>query len=153
MKVTKQEAIKLGITLAMIVTAVTLTMVFARGTVDISSHEATLHARYDYKDDGNITHVYTTEVNFTFLITNSSSYPEIIETYDLGDNFTLWLAYSPVIEIGYNKQLNFRVSITDETNTTVSQTPVIGIFSRDIRCTETDENIEGLDLTLPASSI
>ena len=73
MKVTKQEAIKLGITLAMIVTAVTLTMVFARGTVDISNHEATLHARYDYKDDGNITHVYETEVNVTFLITNSSS--------------------------------------------------------------------------------
>lgn len=153
MKVTKKEAIKLGVTLAMIVVAITLTMIFTRGTVDISNHEATLHARYDYRDDGNVTHVYTAEVNFTFLITNSSTYPEIIETYNLGDNFTLLLAYSPVIEMGYNKQLIFRVSIIDETNTTVSQTPVIGNFSIDIRCTEIDENIEGLDLTLPASSI
>ncbi len=153
MKVTKQEAIKLGVTLAMIVVAITLTMIFARGTVDISNHEATLHARYDYTDDSNVTYVYAAEVNFTFLITNSTTYPEIIETYNLGDNFTLWLAYSPVIEIGYDKELTFRVSITDGTNTTVSQTPIIGNFSIDIRCTETDENIEGLDFTLPASSI
>ncbi|MHA1347372.1 MAG: SLC13 family permease [Candidatus Heimdallarchaeaceae archaeon] len=153
MKVTKQEAIKLGVTLAMLIAAITLTMVFARGTVDVSNHEATLHARYDYKDDSNITHVYTSEVNFNFLISNSSTYPEIIETYDLGDNFTLWLAYSPVIELGYDQQLIFRVSITDETNTTVSQTPIIGNFSIDIRCIETDENIEGINLTLPASSI
>ncbi|MBY9001997.1 MAG: DASS family sodium-coupled anion symporter [Candidatus Heimdallarchaeota archaeon] len=153
MKISKQEMIKLAVTLAMLVVAITLTMAFTRGTVDISNHEATLHARYDYTDDNNTTKQYVAEINFNFLLTNSSTYPEIIEMYDLGDNFTLWLGYSPVIEIGYNKQLIFRVSITDETNKTVSQTPVIGNFSVDIQCIETDPKIEGLDLTLPASSI
>ena len=81
MKISKQEIIKLGVTLAMLIIAITLTMVFTRGTVDVSRHEATLHARYDYMDENNITHTYFTEVNFTFVLnlTSDHFFPPILD--------------------------------------------------------------------------
>ncbi|MHA1199681.1 MAG: SLC13 family permease, partial [Candidatus Heimdallarchaeaceae archaeon] len=107
-------------------------------------HEATLHCFYD-----NGTHQYTTQVSFTFELYNGTTFPEVIETYDLGDNLTLWLAYAPKTQIGYNKQLVIRASITNTLNQTVDPAPTIGNFSVEISSNVKD----GLDLTLPASSL
>ena len=144
MKITKQEIIKLGLTAAMLIVAVVLTMHFAQGTVATITHEATLHCYYDNGENQ-----YNTTIDFSFELYRNDTYPEVIETYDLGDNLTLWLSYSPKVKIGYNKQLLIRASITDELNNTVSPLPQIGNFSVDI----TSDSEDGLNLTLPASAV
>ncbi len=148
MKISKQEKIKIIVTVALLVTAIALTMNSVQGTVaggkQEALHEATLHSFYD-----NGTNQYNTQVNFTFVLFNGTTFPEITESYDIGDNLTLWLAYSPKVQIGYNKQLLFRASITDLQNNTVNPLPTIGNFSVVISSDVED----GLDLTIPASSL
>ncbi|MCE7741098.1 MAG: DASS family sodium-coupled anion symporter [Candidatus Heimdallarchaeota archaeon] len=148
MKISKQEITKISISVVLLVTVIALTMSFAQGTVagekQEALHEATLHCFYD-----NGTNQYTTQVNFTFELFNGTTFPEVIETYDLGDNLTLWLAYAPKVQIGYNKQLVIRASITDAMNQTVNPVPTIGNFSVEISSSIED----GLDLILPASSL
>jgi sodium-dependent dicarboxylate transporter 2/3/5 len=147
-KVSKQEMIKIGITIVLLVVAITISMTSIRGTVaggeSEALHNATLHCFYD-----NGTHQYSYVANFSFYLHDKTDFPEVIELYDLGDNLTLRLAYSPKVEIGYNKQLIIRATVSDINNNTVSPIPSIGNFSVDIASTV--EN--GLDLTLPASSI
>ena len=148
MEISKQEIIKIVVSVALLVTAVGLTMGFAQGTVagetQEALHEATLHYFYD-----NGTQQFTSNVNFTFELFNGTTFPEKVDIYDLGDNHTLWIAYSPKVQIGYNKQLVIRASITDTMNQTVDPAPTIGNFSVDISSNVKD----GLDLTLPASSL
>ncbi len=144
MKITKQEVTKVVITVVMIIIAVSLIMTLTKGAVATVNHEARLHIYYDNGEEQ-----YNTTIDFSFELFKNESYPEVIELYDLGDNLTLWLGYSPKIQTGYNKQLVIRVSITDEFNNTVNPLPSIGNFSVDISSSSED----GLDLTLPASSL
>ena len=144
MKITKQEIIKLSVTAAMLITAVVLTMHFTQGTVDPVNHDATLHCYYD-----NGLNQYNKTIDFSFELYRNDTFPEVMESYDLGDNLTLWISYSPKVQIGYNKQLTIRASIRDELNNSVSPLPQIGNFSLDI----TSNSEDGLDLTLPASSV
>ncbi len=144
MKIEKQEIRKIGISVVLLVVAITLTMTSAKGTVASLSQDATLHASYN---DG--INQYNKTINFTFELFKNETYPEEFRTYDLGSNLTLWLAYSPKIQTGYNKQLTIRVSITDGLNNTVDPQPQIGEFSIDI----SSESEDGLNLTLPASSL
>ncbi|TFG10215.1 hypothetical protein EU534_01265, partial [Candidatus Heimdallarchaeota archaeon] len=148
MEISKQDIIKVVISVILLATAIGLTMGFAQGTVageeQEALHEATLHCFYD-----NGTNQYSKQINFTFELFNRTTYPETIEIYDLGDNLTLWLAYSPKVQIGYNKQLIIRASITDSLNNTVDPEPTIGNFSVEI----SSDIEDGLDLTLPASSL
>ncbi|MHA1953276.1 MAG: SLC13 family permease, partial [Candidatus Heimdallarchaeaceae archaeon] len=144
MKIEKQEIRKIGISLVLLIVAITLTMTSAKGTVGSVAQDATLHASYN---DGE--NQFNKTINFTFELFKNESYPETIRSYDLGGDFILWLAYSPKIQTGYNKQLTIRVSITDSSNNTVDPLPQIGDFSIDI---STDSE-EGLNLTLPASSL
>ena len=148
MQISKQEKIKIGVTVALLVTAIAISMTSVRGTVaggdEEALHSATLHCFYD-----NGTNQYSMSVNFTFYLYNSTTFPEIAESYDLGDNLTLWVAYSPKVQIGYNKQLIFRATVADSLNNTVTPLPTIGNFSVDISSIVED----GLSLTLPASSL
>jgi sodium-dependent dicarboxylate transporter 2/3/5 len=144
MKFSKQEIRKLGISLVLLVIAISLTMVFGKGTVASVSQEGTLHAFYD---DGE--NQFNRTINFTFELFENETYPELFRAYDLGSNLTLWLAYSPKIQTGYDKQLTIRVSITDSSNNTVDPLPQIGDFSIEI----SSDSENGLNLTLPASSL
>lgn len=149
MEVSKQEMIKIGVTVALLVTAITISMTSIRGTVagtkNEALHDATLHCFYD-----NGTHQYGMSVNFTFYLHNGTDFPEVIELYDLGDNLTLRVAYSPKVQVGYNKQLMIRATVSDINNDTVTDpSPSIGNFSVDI----TSGVEDGLALTLPASSL
>ncbi len=148
MEIKKQEIVKIVVSVALLVTAIGLTMGLAQGTVagekEEALHMATLHCFYD-----NGTNQYSENISFTFLLYNGTTHPETVKTYDLGDNLTLWLAYSPKVQVGYDKKLIIRTSITDPLNNTVNPVPNIGNFSVSISSTE--EN--GLDLTLPASSL
>ena len=148
MQISKQEKIKIGVTVALLVTAIAISMSSVRGTVaggnEEALHNATLHCFYD-----NGTNQYSMNVNFTFFLHNSTTFPEITESYDLGDNLTLWVTYSPKVQIGYNKQLIIRATVADSLNNTVTPLPTIGNFSVDISSSVED----GLSLTLPASSL
>ncbi|MCG3221194.1 MAG: anion permease, partial [Candidatus Heimdallarchaeota archaeon] len=144
MKIEKQEIRKIGISVTLLIVAITLTMTSAGGTVASVSQQAVLHAYYD---DG--VNQYNETINFTFDLFKNETYPEIFRTYDLGSNLTLWLAYSPKIQTGYNKQLTIRVSITDLSNNSVEPHPQIGDYSIEI----SSESEDGLNLILPASSL
>jgi len=148
MEISKQDIIKVAISVVLLATAIGLTMGFAQGTVagekQEALHEATLRCFYDNGSSN-----YTKDVDFTFKLFMNTTYPEVIEIYDLGDNLTLWLAYSPKVQVGYNKQLIIRASITDSLNNTVAPEPTIGDFSVNV----SSEIEDGLNLTLPASSL
>ena len=148
MEISKQEVTKIIVSVVLLVTAIGLTMGFAQGTVagekEEALHAATLHCYYD-----NGIHNYTKQVDFTFVLFNGTTHPETVKKYDLGDNLTLWVAYAPKVEVGYDKQLIIRTSITDSFNKTVDPEPNIGNFSVEI----TSASDNGLDLTLPASSL
>ncbi|NPD89849.1 MAG: DASS family sodium-coupled anion symporter [Asgard group archaeon] len=144
MKIEKQEIRKIIISVVLLIVAITLTMTFAKGTVASVNQDASLHASYF---DGE--NQYNRSINFTFELFKNETYPEIIKTYDLGSNLTLWLAYSPKIQTGYNKQLIIRVSVTDRSNYTVDPLPRIGDFSIEI----SSESEGGLNLILPASTL
>ena len=66
MKVNKQEMFKIGLTIVLLVTAISLTLNFGRGSVDNGvTQEAILHINYD-----NGTHQYIENVNFTLIQTD-----------------------------------------------------------------------------------
>ena len=144
MIIEKQEIRKIVISVALLIVTITLTMVYAQGTVTSVEQDAVLHAYYS---DG--TNQINETINFSFELFKNETFPETVTSYDLGSNLTLWLAYSPKIQTGYNKQLTIRVSITDEANNTVDPLPNIGDFNIVIS-SDTDD---GLNLTLPASSL
>ena len=148
MQISKQEKIKIGVTVALLVIAIAISMSSVRGTVaggdEEALHNATLHCFYD-----NGTNQYNMSVNFTFYLYNGTNFPEITDSYDLGDNLTLWVTYSPKVQIGYNKQLIIRATVADSLNNTVTPLPTIGNFSVDISSSVED----GLSLTLPASAL
>jgi sodium-dependent dicarboxylate transporter 2/3/5 len=148
MEISKQDIIKIGVTVVLIVAAIVIPMTTVRGTAgeDIN-HNAVLNYYYD---DGE--NQYNSTYHFSFELINSTTYPEVLESFDLGNNLTLWIAYSPKIQKGYNKQLIVRATIYDETNSTVDPLPQIGNFSLEIE-SQDDPKGEGINLTLPASSL
>ncbi|MCG3216650.1 MAG: DASS family sodium-coupled anion symporter [Candidatus Heimdallarchaeota archaeon] len=143
-KIKKQDAIKIGITIVLLVIAITLSMKFTLGSVAEISHDAKLSGYYD---NGITNHTFT--LSFSFDLHENESYPEIMVTYFLGDDLRLWFGYSPKVQTGYNKKLIFRVSITDLSNNTADPLPQIGNFSLEISSNSKD----GLNLRLPASAI
>lgn len=148
MDISKQDIIKIVVTVSLLVAAIVIPMTTVRGTAgnDIS-HNAILNYYYDNGDNQ-----YNSTFHFSFELINSTTYPEILESFDLGDNLTLWVAYSPKIQKGYNKQLIIRATIFDESNITVTPLPQIGNFSLEIESQDDPEG-SGINLTLPASSL
>ena len=148
MDISKQDLIKIGVTIALLVAAIVIPMTTVRGTAgDDINHNAVLNYYYD---DGE--NQFNSTYHFSFELINSTTHPEILESFDLGNNFTLLVAYSPKIQKGYNKQLIVRATIFDETNITVDPLPQIGNFSLEIESQDDPEG-EGINLTLPASSL
>ncbi len=148
MEISKQDIIKIGVTVALLVAAIVIPMTTVRGTAgDDINHNVVLNYYYDNGENQ-----YNSTYHFSFELINSTTHPEALESFDLGNNLTLWIAYSPKIQKGYNKQLIVRATIFDETNSTVDPLPQIGNFSLEIE-SQADPEGEGINLTLPASSL
>ena len=73
-KIKKQDAIKIGITIVLLVIAITLSMKFTLGSVAEISHEAKLSGYYD---NGITNHTFT--LSFSFDLHENESYPRIRE--------------------------------------------------------------------------
>ncbi|MHA1303160.1 MAG: SLC13 family permease [Candidatus Heimdallarchaeaceae archaeon] len=142
MSISRKDVMKYGITFFVIAVTIVATMLLTKGTVETGAHEARLDCYYD---NGKEAFNYT--VNLSFELIEGESYPLETKVYRLGEIYKLWVSYAPKIQIGYDKQLFVKVSITDLMNESVTPHPVIGNFSLEIRSLSG----KGLDLSLPAS--
>ncbi|MHA2357286.1 MAG: SLC13 family permease [Candidatus Heimdallarchaeaceae archaeon] len=114
----RKKVIKIGLSIAAIIVAVTLTMVFSRGTIETGVYSATLRVTYEDLD-------YS--INFSFNISDTEEFPEF--TFKEYINSTLiWYRYSPKIYLDFSKSFFLHVALTDFNNITVYPVPNLDDF-------------------------
>ncbi|MHA1222075.1 MAG: SLC13 family permease [Candidatus Heimdallarchaeaceae archaeon] len=119
----KKTLIKNGITIAVLVTSVVLTMFFTKGTIGAGEYQATLYVKYE---DINST------ISFSFSITNEDEFPLFLHKTNLSENI-LWYKYSPALKAGYSKSFTLEIALTDTNNDSISPAPKVDDFELHIK--------------------
>lgn len=103
-KISKKQIIEKGIILAILLTTVMITGVFAKKTAEPGIYTATLTVDYQGR---------TKEITFNFNLSKTEQYPLFEYNESFFDTYEIRYKYAPVVKIDYSKTILVEVAIVE----------------------------------------